>query len=132
MTVGRSRRSCPRGDEGQSTVELALVLPFVFALLLALVQAGLFVRDEVMVTHAAREAARTAAVSADPARVEHAARQASALDPSRLRVTQSGRGEAGSQVTVQIDYDSPVRLPIPGVAWSSVHLTARATMRVEE
>ena len=54
-------------DRGQSTVEVALLLPFVALLLLAVVQVGLVARDQVLVVHAAREAARAAAV--DPADV---------------------------------------------------------------
>jgi Flp pilus assembly protein TadG len=43
-------------------VEFALVLPLLAALLLALVQTGLVVRDQVLVVHAAREAVRELAV----------------------------------------------------------------------
>ncbi|MGH9185287.1 MAG: TadE family protein, partial [Acidimicrobiales bacterium] len=43
---------------GQATVELALVLPFVALVLLAVAQTALVVRAQVLVTHAAREAAR--------------------------------------------------------------------------
>ena len=49
-------------DRGQSTVEFALVLPLVVMVLLLVVQVGLVVRDQVLVVHAAREAARAAAV----------------------------------------------------------------------
>ncbi|HWI04001.1 MAG TPA: TadE/TadG family type IV pilus assembly protein [Acidimicrobiales bacterium] len=47
-----------RADEGQASVELALVLPLVMMLLLAVVQLGLLVRDQILVVHAAREAVR--------------------------------------------------------------------------
>jgi len=61
-----------RGKEvkGQASVELALVLPLVVVLLLVVVQVGLVVRDQILVVHAAREAAREAAVdtSADAPR----------------------------------------------------------------
>lgn len=130
-SVTRSRCRL-RGAEGQTSVELALTLPLALMMLLVLVQGGLFVRDQVMVTHASREAARVAAVSPDPGRVDRAARTASGLDPSRMRVAQSGRGQPGSQVTIRIDYDAPVRVPLLGVAWHSLHLTSQATMRVEE
>ena len=53
------------GERGQATVEAALVLPLVALLLLAVVQIGLLVRTELLVTHAAREAVRAAAVDAD-------------------------------------------------------------------
>jgi Flp pilus assembly protein TadG len=121
-----------RDDDGQSTVELALSLPFILGLLLAIVQAGLFVRDQVMVDHAAREAVRVAAVSGDAGRIRAAAAGASdALDPRRLTVEVGGRGPPGSPVRVVVDYDSPVRLPVIGFARSSVRLSASATILVE-
>ena len=47
----------PRGsDEGQATVELALVLPVIALLMLLLVQVGVLVRDQVLVIHAAAKA----------------------------------------------------------------------------
>jgi Flp pilus assembly protein TadG len=48
-------------------VEFALVLPLLLVLLLAIVQVGLLVRDQVLLVHAAREAARELAVREDPA-----------------------------------------------------------------
>jgi Flp pilus assembly protein TadG len=119
-------------DRGQSTVELALCLPFVLGLLLALVQAGLFVRDQVMVDHAAREAARVASVSGDASRIRAAAVGASdALDGRWLTVDVGGRGPPGTPVRVAIAYDSPVRVPVIGFVRSSVRLTATATILVE-
>jgi hypothetical protein len=50
------------GDHGQSTVEFALILPLVVLVVLFIVQAGFVVRDQVLVSHAAREGARAAAV----------------------------------------------------------------------
>ena len=55
-----------REEEGQATVELALLLPVVVVLLLAVLQLGLVARDVVLVAHAAREASRVAAVDDDP------------------------------------------------------------------
>ena len=47
-----------RSQRGQSTVELACILPIVVICLLLAVQAGLVVRDRVLVVHAARAAGR--------------------------------------------------------------------------
>src|SRR5687767_8032990 len=47
-----------RASRGQATVELAVSLPFVVAALLLVLQVGLVVRAQVLVVHAAREAAR--------------------------------------------------------------------------
>ncbi len=44
-------------------MEFALVLPLVVLVVLFIVQAGLVVRDQLLVSHAAREAARAASVS---------------------------------------------------------------------
>ena len=51
---------------GQAAVELALALPVVVVLLLGMLQVALVGRDQLAVELAAREAARAAAVSADP------------------------------------------------------------------
>ena len=59
----RDARRHARPDDGQAAVELALVLPAVVLLLLALVQFALIGRDELLVVHAAREAARAASVA---------------------------------------------------------------------
>ena len=100
-------------------------------LLLLLVQAGVIARDQVLVTHAAREAVRAAAVDADPAAMERAARAAGPLVPSRLTVESRGRGAPGSRVTVEVTYRAPTRVPLIGRLVDDVDLHAVATMRVE-
>lgn len=128
---GRPARWPSRRDGGQATVELALLLPLVVVLLVALVQAGLLVRDQVLLIHAAREAARAAAVDADAGAATRAARNAGPLDPGRLRVRVTGRDGRGSRVTAHVAYDSPIRLPVVGRRLGDVPLRASATMRVE-
>jgi hypothetical protein len=119
------------GERGQATAELALVLPLVATLLLALVQAAVVARDQVLVAHAAREAARVAAVDDDVESARLAAEQAGPLAAERLDVEVTGRGEAGSRVRVVVRYTLPTRLPLVGRALDDVTLTASATMRVE-
>jgi anti-sigma regulatory factor (Ser/Thr protein kinase) len=119
------------GDEGQAAVELALVLPLVAILLLALVQVGLIVRDQILVVHAAREAAREAAVDADPEVPKRAATASSTLDPGRLTVETSDRGGPGSRVKIRVTYRAPTDVPLVGGAIPDVTLEASATMRVE-
>jgi Flp pilus assembly pilin Flp len=127
----RRRRRARRGDDGQATVELALVLPLVAVLLLALVQAAVVARDQVLVAHAAREAARVAAVEPDVAAARLAAEHAGPLAADRLEVEVTGRGEVGSRVRVVVRYSLPTRLPLVGRALDDVTLVASATMRVE-
>jgi hypothetical protein len=121
-----------RGDGGQAAVEVALVLPLVVALLLAVLQVGLVVRDQVLVVHAAREAARAAAVDPDPGAARRAAVDGSGLRPPRLHVRVGARGRPGSRVGVDVRYRAPTDVPVVGRILGDVTLTGRATMRVED
>lgn len=118
-------------DRGQSSVEVALLLPFVALLLLAVVQVGLVVRDQVLVTHAAREAARAAAVDPDPRAATDAAASAADLAPVHLSVEVSGRGDPGSRVRVEVAYRSTTVVPLVGRLIGDVVVRSAATMRVE-
>jgi Flp pilus assembly protein TadG len=120
-----------KGEEGQAAVELALVLPLVVLVLLLVVQVGLVVRDQVLVVHAAREAARQAAVDPAADGPKQAAIAGSGLDPERLDVVVSGRGGAGSRVKVAVRYRAPLEVPLVGPALGDITLEAEATMRVE-
>lgn len=120
-----------RGDGGQASVELALVLPLVVILLLAVVQLGLLVRDQILVVHAAREAAREAAVDPAADAPRRAALASSALTDSRLTVTSTGRGAVGTRVRVEVAYRAPTGVPLLGAAVGNLTLRASATMRVE-
>lgn len=118
-------------DRGQATVELALVLPLVTLLLLAIVQVALVARDQNLVTHAAREAARAAAVDSDPDLAVRAAERAGPLDPSRMQVRIRGRDGVGSRVEVTVRYTTRARVPGLGAAIGDIVLEGSATMRVE-
>jgi Flp pilus assembly protein TadG len=141
-------RLAARPDSGQASVELALVLPLVFAMLFAVVQVGLVVRDQVLVVHAAREAVRELAVapaqpgnsgprqaaasSADlAARARHAALTATgeALDPARLTVTVELHP---GTVAVRARYDAPFTVPLLAVRRRFVRVVAYAEMQRED
>lgn len=125
---GRARSRRRWNHRGQSTVELALLLPVLAVLMLALIQVGLLVRVRVMVTHAAREAARVAAVGVDDDGVRRAAAAAADLDPRRIGVRVS---RAGERVTVEVRYDDPTEVPVVGALLGDARFDARATMRLE-
>ena len=126
----RRRRAMPRCRcRGQATVELALVLPLLVALLLFGVQVGLIVRDEIMVVNAARAGARAAAVSAVPGEARAAAEQSGQLDPGRLEV-QARR--AGEYVTVSVRYLSVTAVPLIGPLLGDIALEESTTMRIED
>ena len=113
-------------------MEFALVLPLLLLLVLAVVQVGLVVRDELVLVGAARAGAREAAVTADDGRVRQVV-DASAPDLDSgaiaLALTRAGRG---GPVTVSLVYTE--RLQVPYVGWlfpSSITLHSQATMRQE-
>ena len=127
LPSGRGARARARPDHGQATVELALVLPLVFAMLVLLFQVALVARDEILVTHAARDATREAAVTRDPARIAAAARRT--LPGATVHVVR--RGAVGESVDVTISYVARTDLPIVGALLPDLTLHGRSVMRVE-
>lgn len=115
---------------GQATVELALLMPLLMLLALFLAQLALTARDQIMVTHGAREAARAVAVSNDSTVARSAALAAARLDPQRLRVQVEEPAGTGN-VAVRLDYRSPVRFAPLGIVLDDLVLSGEAVMRSE-
>ena len=120
-----------RGEQGQAAVELALALPVVFLLLMALLQIAVVARDQVQLTHAAREAAREAAVSDNRASPRRAALARSNLEAARLTVDVTGQRTGSRRVQAQLRYRVPTRIPVVGLLVPDVVLRAHASMRRE-
>jgi Flp pilus assembly protein TadG len=118
-------------ERGQAAVELALVTPLLFVLLLAVVQIGLVIRDDVLVVDAAREGARAAAVDPAPGAAEKAVRQVPGLDPSRLRVIATRGVGSGATVRVEVDYDEMADVPLLEGFVGAISLHATAVLRIE-
>lgn len=118
-----------REDGGQAAVELALVLPLVCTMLLAVVQVGLVVHHHLLVVHAAREAVRAAAVDPTPGAAEAAVVGGTPLRADRVRVdvTDAGRG----RVRVAVTYRMPTDVPLVGALIGDVEVSSGAVMRVE-
>ena len=127
MTVGfrrRDARTRARPDDGQAAVELALALPAVVMLVFALLQFALVARDELLVVHAAREAARAASVGASGATA------ASRVLPG-ASVSISGGARVGDPVVAVVSYHSITDLPLIGPLVPDPWLHATVTMRTE-
>lgn len=118
-------------DEGQAAVELALVLPLLVVLLLAVVQVALVARDQVLVVHAARAGARQAAVDPDPLVVRRAVAEASGLDGSSLVVDTITVGSSERTVTTRVRYTARTNVALLGPLLPDVPLEASAAMRSE-
>ena len=120
-----------RDQRGQSTVELALALPLIALVLGVLVEFGMLVADEARLWHAAREAARVAAVDPDEDH-QMAAATDTGLGPLEL-VTEPDphlrvQGEA---VEVSLSYSTTGTVPLIGKLFESITLSSTATMRIE-
>ena len=121
----RPRSGLPARQRGQATVELALALPFVMAALLLVVQVGIVVRAQLLVVHAAREAARAAAVGDDPPAVVGLARAGTTVELSATGTA------PGSRVTAVVSHRLQTDVPLVGALVPDVLLRGEATMRVE-
>jgi hypothetical protein len=120
-----------RREEGQATVELALLLPVVTVFVLLVIQVGLVVVARVRLEHGAREAVRVLAVAPDPTAARNGALAGGGLDGDRLQLTSSGRGSPGSVVEVQLRYRLATDVPLVGALVGDVTLQTSAAMRVE-
>lgn len=130
--TSRSRSARPgRGGShrGQATVELALGLPVVCLAVLLVLQLALVGRDAILVHHAAREAARAAAVEPSGAAARAGAvASTTALDPDRLDVDLARRG---GRVTAVLRYRAVTGLPVVGALVPDPEIGASVTMREE-
>ncbi len=119
-----------RGEDGQATVELALCLPLAAILLSAALEVGLLGLDRVRIWHAAREAARTAAVTADVSEIRASVARAGVPD-AELEVSPEVHGRtAGETVTVIVSEQREGSVPLIGLLFRTT-IEGRATMRIE-
>jgi Flp pilus assembly protein TadG len=128
---GLSRRR--EGERASAAVEFALVLPLILVMVLALVQVGLLVKDQLVVTGSARAGGREAAVTLDDDRVRQVALDAAVgLEASSVEVMIERQGGAGAPVRVSVRYHDAVAIPL--VDWlfpDVVDLTSAAVFRQE-
>lgn len=116
-------------ERGSAVVEFALVVPLVLVLILGLVEVALVARTQLEVVNAAREGAREAAASPDPADAVRAARNALGGSGASARISVRRPDIVGSLAEVRIAL--PYRVGAPLFGGMSVEIKARATMRVE-
>ena len=107
------------------------MVPVIVVLALAVLQVALVANDRVLVAHAAREAARAAAVDPDPAVAADAAVAAGPLDEARLSVTLGPARSPGDRLTVTVGYRSATSVPLVGPLLGDVELSTTAVVRVE-
>ena len=120
--------SASKPDSGQATVELALVMPLIIGLLLIILTAGLVVRDQLAVWHAASAGARAASISPDlPDAVQQAVESEVQLRPIHLRIVREG-----DLITVEAKYPRTIGLWLFKFITPPLILSATVTMHVQD
>ena len=122
------KRRCSK-SKGQATVEFALLLPVAVVALLVIAQIGLVVRARVMLTHAAREGVRVAAVGGSDAEVTAAAVDAGSLDPAQLTVAVT---RDASVVRVLLVYEMQTDVSVVGAILNDPEMSSVAAMYREQ
>ena len=118
-----------RGEDGSSTVELALLLPLIVILVLAVAEVAVAGRAQLEVVNSAREGARIAAVDPEVSGAVDAVKQVLGERGSDARVSVSRPQVVGESATVTVSVRHPVAPFIFG--GSHIELRASASMRVE-
>ena len=111
-------------------MELALTLPAVVMLVLALLEVIIVARTEMELMAAAREGARVAATTPDPAQAVEAVKESlgGAL-ASQARVSVTRPAAVGRPAVVRVELRHSLVTPL--LRWVTIDLKSRAVMRVE-
>ena len=136
-------RTILKSDKGQNLVEFALVVPLLLLLLIGIAEFGRAWMSKNILTGAAREAVRMAAVP-PPSGVDNAAWAAAVSDRADNILKSAGitvpagnivvvDGGTFAPVSVTVSYDFPVTIArfIPGLDNATILLTSTTTMRKE-
>jgi len=141
--AGRLRKT----EAGQALVEFTLILPIFLLLLFAIVDFGRGFYTWVLVTNAAREGARMAAVQSDASTIDQRIYDSfcdnypssCGLDPAKLSISKTNvQGSRGSAVQIDLSYDFQFATPIGGIlnivsggSLTAPTITAHSSMRLE-
>lgn len=130
-----------KGEKGAAAVEFALVLPLLVMLLVGMLEFGLVLWRQEMMTNATREAARAGIVAGNP-RLTQAEIQAvlasnlslAGIDPAATTITITGaEGVSGDPLTVSVVYPYQFMVidQLASSLGASIDLTAQTVMFLE-
>ena len=145
--IGRLLKRFRASETGQALVEFTMIIPIFLLLIFGLVDFGRAFYTWLIVTNAAREGARVAAVQSDTSTVNARIYESfcesyptqCTLDPSKLSIsTTNVQGARGSAVVVDLAFDFEYATPIgniialvSGGSLSTPTITAHTSMRLE-
>ncbi|MEZ2390742.1 TadE/TadG family type IV pilus assembly protein [bacterium RCC_150] len=115
-----------KGERGAVAVEFALVAPILLLLIVAIIEFSYFYNLQISVTQAAREAARTMAVTNDTGKAQAAAvAGAPSISLSPANVALSGPCSHGITVQSTVTYSAP---SLTGFFTPSITVTGQGAM----
>jgi len=125
-----------RNYKGQSLIEMALILPVILLIIMAIVDFGLLFNSYMVINNAAREGARNAAIGSTDVKVSGIVEEVTGmLDQSRLTFTvtpSEALRKKGDEITVTVTYQNQLITPIiSAIVSNPVQITAKAVMRME-
>ena len=122
--------SSGRWDFGGAALEMALTIPTLILVLMAMLEVVVVARVQLDLVAAAREGTRVAATHVDPAAAVRAAREAIGQGLSdRIRVEVTRPTVPGRLAVVRVSLRHQLVTPL--LRWVAVDLSGRAVMRVE-
>jgi len=115
-------------ERGQSTVEVALLIPLLAIFLMLVIQVGLVARQHVLVANASRVGAREASVNRNTG--EAVSQVRSTVPNAKVQINRPST--PGQYVRVKVSDTVESSLPIVGVVFPDITVTGETTMRVEK
>ena len=131
-TIKRGKKTS--NQNGQTVVELALLLPFLLLIVFAIIDFGFIMHSYIIVTQSAREGARAGAFGDTDAQIIGVAQAAANTLPTQrvnVLINPSGVRSSGNTVTVKVIYEYSTLTPVLHQLWPSVDVSATVNMRVE-
>jgi Flp pilus assembly protein TadG len=124
MTRSKARQ---KAERGAVAVELALVAPILLLIIVGIVEFAYFFNLQISVTQAAREAARTMAVTNDSGKAKAAGvAGAPSIQLAPGNVSLSGACSSGATVTATVTYSAPT---LTGFFVPSLNVSGKGAMR---
>ncbi|MBK6561157.1 TadE/TadG family type IV pilus assembly protein [Candidatus Amarobacter glycogenicus] len=139
-------RKLRRTEAGQALVEFTMILPIFLMLLFGLVDFGRGFYTWLLITNAAREGARVAAVQGDSSAINTRIYDSfcdnypssCGLDPAKLTINKTNvQGARGSAVEIDLSYNFDYATPLGNIvamlggSLSEPTITAHTSMRLE-
>ena len=114
---------------GQATVELALVLPLLVAFVMLIAQFAMIASHQLALWQVTRDAARSAALSADPTDAVRAVVEKNTI--AGIQVAIDNVSQSDAQIRVRLNYRERTTLPLLGIFLPDLTLHAEVVMATE-